>query len=213
MRELIDLAGQVFGRLTVIRRAENDKWGNTMWLCQCECGKEKAMASGSLTSGRSTSCGCYRDQVTSQRSITHGGSGSALYSIWHNMKCRCYNQNNDGYKNYGARGITICESWLEDFASFNSWALNNGYVEGLSIDRIDVNGNYEPDNCRWATMPEQNNNKRTSRMITIGGVVKTMKQWSEVYGINYATLQSRIDKLGLNPIDALTKPINKCACE
>ena len=118
------------------------------------------------------------------------------------MKSRCYTESNSDYKDYGGRGISICDEWLNDFVSFYNWSMNNSYSDGLSIDRIDVNGNYEPSNCRWATNKEQANNKRTNMFCTINGETKTLKEWSEERGIIYNTVRHRL-ALGYTVEEAL----------
>jgi hypothetical protein len=158
MGKAIDLTGQRFGRLTVIRQAENDKFGNICWWCRCDCGKEKAISGHHLRAGQSTSCGCVRI-----RRRKHGDAGSKLYQVWANMKQRCLNSRNKRYKDWGGRGITVCKEWLESYDKFKAWAISSGYREGLSIDRIDNDGDYCPDNCRWATASEQRRNQRPKK--------------------------------------------------
>lgn len=162
-KKRIDLHGQKFGRLTVLSRAKNRKQF-TMWLCKCDCGNEVVVSTNALLVGHSTSCGCKREE--NFNSYKHGKSYSNLYRRWLGMKSRCLNKNNARYKNYGGRGITICDEWLDKengFMNFYNWAIANGYKKELSIDRINVDGNYEPSNCRWITLQEQNWN--TTRNI------------------------------------------------
>lgn len=181
---LIDLTGKKFGRLTVIKRAE-DKKGKTYWHCRCECGKEKNVCASHLTSGKIVSCGCSSVDRISELNKTHGMSNIRIYNIWTGIKNRCYNKNHITYKNYGGRGITVCQEWLDDFMNFYEWAMNNGYSDELSIDRIDVNGNYEPSNCRWATAKEQGNNRRTNIFIEVCGTKKSLKAWCDCLGLDY----------------------------
>lgn len=156
----INLQGQRFGRLTVLSRGENDHSGLIRWKCLCTCGAEVLVRSQDLRRGRQVSCGCWKDEQTTKRNQKHEKSGTRLHRIWKNMKSRCYNSKVADYKNYGARGVTICEAWKENFSAFYTWALSHGYTEHLTIDRINVNGGYEPCNCRWVTRAEQNRNKR-----------------------------------------------------
>ena len=155
-----DLTGQKFGRLTVIKHIKHK-----FWLCKCECGNEIKVISDNFKAGRTKSCGCYRKENSEMLLYKHGKKHSRLYNVWCGIKRRCFNINCQEYKYYGLRGITICEEWKNDFEQFYNWAMLNGYNEyakfgECTIDRIDVNGNYEPRNCRWITLKEQSKNKR-----------------------------------------------------
>ena len=158
-----DLTGKVFGRLTVIKRAENDKNGRARWLCKCSCGNESVKTGKLLLNGHCKSCGCGEYENRVNNCTSHRLSDTRLYNIWGAMKQRCYYSKHKDYHNYGGRGITVCDEWKNDFMSFYKWAMLNGYNDELSIDRIDVNGNYEPNNCRWATAREQRLNQRPKK--------------------------------------------------
>lgn len=162
MGTLVDLTGQKFGRLTVIKRVENNKYGALYWLCQCDCGKFVKVRGSRLKDGSSKSCGCYQKdlirEICKSRTI-YKGIYKQLIRVYWAMHARCYNKNTNRYKNYGGRGIKICDEWLNSHLSFCEWAVNNGYQKGLTIDRIDVNKNYSPSNCRWVDYKTQANNK------------------------------------------------------
>ncbi len=206
---LIDLTGKRFGRLTVISRS--DRPGHKVcWNCLCDCGNTSVVEGSSLKNGRIKSCGCWPREESASRAAKqftkHGSSGTRLYRIWKSMRTRCLNPNSRSWDSYGGRGITICPEW-NDYTAFQEWAISSGYRDGLSIDRIDVDGNYCPENCRWATAEEQSNNKRNSRLISINGVTHTLAQWSAIAGINRGTLKSRVES-GWSG-ESLIKPVGR----
>jgi hypothetical protein len=207
MGAFIDLTGQQFNRLTVIERAENyvspKGVKQTQWLCQCECGNTVIVTAQKLKSGSTKSCGCYiHDKVTK-----HGMWKSRIYSIWRNIKCRCNNPNATHYDCYGGRGITVCNEWRQSFQAFYDWAMANGYKDGLTIDRIDNNKGYSPDNCRWVSMKMQSNNTRATHIIEFNGERHSISEWAEKLEINKNTLSNRILR-GWNIEKALTQSVH-----
>lgn len=155
-----DLKNKRFGRLTVVDYLGNNKYGKALWLCKCDCGNTKIIVGSSLTNNMTYSCGCYNREEARKRRTKHNLSYNKLYKVWSGMKTRCYNKNFIYYCNYGGRGITICDEWKNDFLNFYNWSISNGYKDGLTIDRINNDGNYEPNNCKWSTRAEQNRNMR-----------------------------------------------------
>ena len=197
MRERIEVTpGQRFGRLTVIREAERQH-GHRYILCRCDCGNEKSINLNSLVKGMSNSCGCYRREFIANRNYKHGLTKretkiERLYTIWSGMKYRCCDPNGKGYHNYGGRGITVCDEWINDYTAFKEWSLNNGYAEDLSIDRIDNDKGYSPDNCRWTTMKVQANNTRVNHRVTYQGETHTLSEWGDILGMSDDLISRRL---------------------
>lgn len=160
-----DLIGKRFGRLTVVAEAEKSKWRKRRWLCRCDCGGETTTDTNKLIRGGTKSCGCLTRESARDRHYKHGGKGTRLHHIWMNARQRCRNPNNPDYQKwYGARGVQFASEW-DDFGTFREWALANGYDDTLTLDRIDPNGDYTPENCRWATWKEQRQNQRRCKEV------------------------------------------------
>ena len=208
MSKVNDLTGKRFGRLVVIERSGSNSRRRATWLCRCDCGKNIVVSGSDLP--RRTSCGCARSDFLAafnkETKTTHGMRYTRLYREWRAMINRCYCSTWKHYSNYGGRGIKVCDEWRDSFEAFRDWALVNGYQDDLSIDRVNVNGNYEPSNCRWATIKQQANNTRNSRFLEYNGEIKTVKEWADELGLNYNTLYSRITTKGWSVEKALTTP-------
>lgn len=190
---LENLVGSKFGKLKVIKQSDT-KNNKRYWECICDCGNKTIVPTSRLKNGHIKSCGCLSREITTKRNMKHGKGHTRLYKIWAGIKKRCLNKKCISYKNYGGRGIIICDEWKDSFEIFYEWSMNNGYNKNLTIDRIDVNGNYEPNNCRWITMKEQSNNKRDNRYITINSQTKTLSEWSDYYKINPKVVENRINR-------------------
>lgn len=211
MGQLKDLVGEKFGRLTVIKQVEDyispkgqHAW---QWLCKCSCGNETIVTTSRLKGKTTSSCGCLQKEKVIQRNMKHGERHTRLYSIWADMKHRCYNRKDHYFSDYGGRGIKVCKEWENDYSCFCKWAKENGYNNSLTIDRIDVNGNYEPDNCKWSNSIEQANNKRNNIFITYKEETKTIAEWARFLNMPYITLYSRLKYYKWTVDKAFTKPI------
>lgn len=205
----IDLIGKRFGRLTVLSYSHKDKRHRLFWLCICDCGNKTTPRGDLLKSGGTKSCGCFNRELIKERAAQRRLGGRVkderLYGIWSGIKQRCFDVGCTEYHRYGARGINVCDDWKNDYQKFKEWALENGYSSKLSIDRIDVNGNYTPENCKWSTPKEQANNRRNSIRVTYKNKTRTLAEWSEVLNMNYSCLYGRI-KGGWEIELAFTKP-------
>lgn len=207
-----DLTGQRFGRLTVIGIHDTNT-RKTFWVCQCDCGGIKIARSDSLLRGSIRSCGCMKreqdkNNLVSPSMIKAKEAGfnrghTRLYTIWQGIRKRCNDMHSPSYYRYGGRGISVCEEWDKDYLSFHNWAIENGYNENLTIDRIDNDGNYCPENCRWATATEQARNRSSNIKITIGNATKTLTEWCNIFELDYANVNSRYSRNGFIGIDEL----------
>lgn len=202
MTKRINLIGQKFGRLTVTKYV-----GKRKWECRCDCGKNTTVRGDHLREGHTMSCGCYLNNRILETKTTHGMAKSRLYRIWRNIKTRCENKSAKGYERYGGKGITVCPEWRESFEAFRDWAQANGYRDDLTIDRIDNSGDYCPENCRWKTIKEQQNNRSNNKVITHNGETLSVAEWSRKTGISEGTIRSRIN-YGWEPERILKKSEN-----
>lgn len=198
-----DLTGKRFGKLVVQKFVGIEK-RRAIFQCKCDCGNKKNIVGQLLSNGHTRSCGCLAVNNTDQ--TTHGLSKTPLYNVWCGIKYRCYNEKSQHYHNYGGRGIKMCDEWLHDFQAFYDWAIANGYKDGLTIDRIDVNGDYEPSNCRWVDMKTQNNNRGNNHLITYNGKTQTLAQWANEKHIKQSTLCMRLNKYHWSVDRALNTP-------
>lgn len=170
MAKIRDISGMRFGRLIAIKRVGADEHRRSLWMCVCDCGKETVATLAALNTGHRTSCGCaiseWRKSGFNKKhglAFDENGKMTRLYSIWHGMKTRCANRNAAGYRYYGGKGISVCDEWVNDYKAFYEWSMRHGYQDGLTIDRMDGDKDYSPENCRWVTMKEQQNNKCNNR--------------------------------------------------
>lgn len=189
MSRKIDLTGQVFGYLTVLEPDDSPGNKRTKWICVCKCGNSVSVFTYHLNNGKTTSCGCKRYETKNQ---THGMRHTRIYEIWCGMKSRCYNTDKKSYAKYGARGITVCDEWKNNFEAFYEWAISNGYEADLSIDRIDPNKEYCPSNCRWITHAEQQRNRTNNIFVEHNGETKTLSEWCRIMNEPYAKIHSRM---------------------
>ena len=208
--------GKKYNSLTVIafervKRGRTTSWN---WIVRCDCGTLKSVSPYRVLNGNTVSCGCHRSRQTveynKKAKVKHNGRNTRLYHIWHGMKQRCFSSYSHDYKNYGGRGITVYEEWKNDFSLFRDWSLENGYSDSLSIDRIDVNGNYCPENCRWVDNKTQNRNRTTCVDVEYNGEKYNIAELAEMVGMNYGTLYNRIMHYGWSVDKAVNTPVKKC---
>lgn len=205
MSKPIDLTGKRFNHLVVIERANNSPRGSTMWRCVCDCGNEKLVRRDNLVYGAVKSCGCLTHRPAYNR--THNKSKSKLYRKWVSMKRRCYDITSAGYKNYGGRGIEVCDEWKESFESFYDWAMKTRQDDTLTLERVDVNGNYCPENCTWITKAEQSNNRTSCIMITYNGKTQNLMQWCKELNLDYKRTYNRMFKSHWSFDKAISTPV------
>lgn len=209
-----DLTGKIFGRLKVIKYSHTNKQGR-IWECLCQCGKTSYVSIGALNSGNTKSCGCIPSELTAKRNRENkkykNKTEFKLKEKLRHMVQRCHKEYSDCYHDYGGRGIQVCDEWQDKefgFENFYKWSMENGYKDGLTIDRIDNDGDYSPDNCRWIDAKKQANNKRNNVYVEIDGVTHTVSEWAEIKGLERKTLEWRVRK-GWDKKD-LFKPPRKC---
>lgn len=188
-----NLQGKKFGRLTVISFSHISK-SHAYWNCICDCGNRRVVCGSAMMTGKTKSCGCIGREMSRKRMTKNGYSGTRVYRILIGMKQRCYKISDKDYARYGGRGITICDEWLQDPKNFITWALEHGYTDNLSIDRIDVNGNYTPENCRWVSAKNQANNRRSNLLITYEGKTLSASEWCAIKGWNRHVIPERLRK-------------------
>lgn len=203
MPPAIPLLGRRFGRLLVLRRS-TEKAHYARWECQCDCGAITSASSKKLLNGQTKSCGCLRKEVSRDRMLKHGLCGTKAFGVWRGMIRRCYDTKAKSYPRYGGRGILVCSEWRQSFVAFHQDMGDP--LPGMTLEREDTNGPYCKENCRWATMKEQQNNRTNNRLISCRGKTLTVAQWSELRGINYGTLFSRIYRSKQAPEIALGFP-------
>lgn len=191
------LIGEKFGRLTVVDEVGKNKWGDRTWKCRCDCGNTLVVSGGHLKSGHTKSCGCLARELRVEKAtvhgITSGGKRPRTMNVWRGMKARCFNPKAVSYPNYGARGITVCDEWLS-FENFHNWAMANGYADDLQLDRIDNDGNYCPENCRWVTRSMNQRNTSRTHLMTINGKTQCASDWIKELGISKSTFYEALKK-------------------
>lgn len=209
----LDLSGKRFGRLICIKDVGRDKSGSVLWECLCDCGNKTVVTARNLNHNHTKSCGCYHRDRTGETHTVHGlyydenGKRTKLYHVWGMMRQRCNNPNNASYKDYGGRGIKVCKEW-DRYKNFYEWAYANGYKEGLTIDRIDNDGDYKPSNCRWVTRQEQCLNTRYNRYLEYDGKRQTLTEWAKELGMESHVLSTRLRR-GWSVERALTQPVRE----
>lgn len=187
------MINEKFGRLEVILKSNIKKHNRVTYECICDCGNMILVTGNALKSGNTTSCGCLRKDFNNRE--THGLRDHRLYNVYHNMIARCYNEKFKFYYRYGGRGIIVCKEWFDEFICFYNWAISSGWEDGLEIERVNNDGNYEPTNCKWVTRKQNVRNRNNTSMIEISGNKIPLAEVAEKFGLNYGTLWQRIYKL------------------
>ncbi len=206
MSKLVDLTGRRFNSLVVLRRAENALNGVARWECLCDCGNVTIVRGKNLKSGAVKSCGCRRK--TNPSSQTHNMSKTRLYHEWASIKNRCYNKNLKTYKDYGGRGIEVCDEWKHSFEAFRDWAFENGYSDDLTIERINFDMNYCPENCKWIPFNEQQKNRRICYSIEYMGKTQNLTDWCRELNLPFGVVHNRVKKLGWSFERAISEPVH-----
>lgn len=213
----MSIQNEKFGKLTAIRNIDINtrRTSTARWLCACDCGGSKIVDEYSLKKGNCKSCGCLKKEMDSinlrknknNQKYKNKNVNKRIYSIWLGMRQRCSNENNHRYERYGCRGIKVCKCWDSDFIAFQNWALKNGYLEGLTIERIDNNGDYEPNNCTWATAKEQANNRHTNVVFEVNGKKMNLTDIAKAYSLPYSTVNSRY--LAGDSLERIIRPLGE----
>lgn len=206
MSKVKNLSGMKFGRLTAVEFVGVNKKHESLWSCKCDCGNVKVVVGCKLTGGYTRSCGCLNRETAQNLFRKHGMRNSRIYNCWRGMNQRCHNSSAPAYRNYGGRGISVCDEWRNSFEAFYAWSMKNGYTDQLTIERIDVNGGYCPENCCWANMKVQQNNRTNNRIVSFSGKTQTVMQWADEVGVKAGTLYYRLNQ-GWSVADALQTPV------
>ena len=203
-----DLVGNRYGRLTVIEQNGRTKYKNVLWKCKCDCGNFTTVASNKLLQGKTKSCGCLASELKSKRATKHGltkdGKKPRTFIIWNGMKARCLNENSINFHRYGGRGVKICDEWLV-FENFHNWALSNGYSDDLTLDRINNDGNYEPENCRWIKWEKNLIMQSRYTILTVNGVTKSLSAFAKLIGKDRNYLRRYYNENGKEKTELLIK--------
>jgi hypothetical protein len=204
----LDITGQRFGRLVAVERIGSSSRGRSLWLFQCDCGTTVERETANLRRSKNPSCGCFKpgwlNKGRTPASKTHGLSRTRIHKIWSNRKNRCRNSADYRYRDYGGRGIGVCDEWASSLEAFASWAFANGYRADLQIDRIDNDAGYSPENCRWVTPSENMRNQRSTIFYAIGGRRMSLSEAAERFGLRKGTIQNRIEQIGMTPDEAVS---------